>query len=389
MASVPLDLANHPTHVVLDLGYTRSIGSRAAIKRFQKHALYYGITTEFCRCKNPVVCANSETETCWESCIFHFPTTPPCSTRVDVLETGNVLWTFCSGLDESCVPPKIAWAISSRKETCDLCTIRAKISISQLTHERTWWRWWRWTSCSSIKCYRSWRRRWWASGATIIKKRTDKKKSVILPQNAVFLHRCEEEKDLQSGETHLPHWNKICRNTRVSDQKKSRYWAEIQTVKLFATSSISCLMSEIWGTFTWNTATCPLHSSRRGQLTWTFLERFMTLHQHVVKTCPFWNSTKPRPDRSRVRGLTSWRIWRSYLLGPWINPNWRQNLGFSHYLGWSDITFNSISMLEYLSIRSHFQTSWMDGHLLDESEGDLCRKDFPSSSWHAGILSNA
>ena len=34
--------------------------------------------------------ANSETETCWESCIIHFPTTPPCSTRVDVLETCNV-----------------------------------------------------------------------------------------------------------------------------------------------------------------------------------------------------------------------------------------------------------------------------------------------------------
>ena len=27
------------------------------------------------------------------------------------------------------------------------------------------------------------------------------------------------------------------------------------------------------------------------------------LHQHVAKTCPFCNSTKPRPDRSRVSGL--------------------------------------------------------------------------------------
>ena len=34
--------------------------------------------------------AKSETETCWESCIIHFPTTPLCSTRVDVLETGDV-----------------------------------------------------------------------------------------------------------------------------------------------------------------------------------------------------------------------------------------------------------------------------------------------------------
>ena len=48
MASVPLDLAHHPTHVVLDLGCTRSMGSRTARRRFQKYALYHGITTEFC-----------------------------------------------------------------------------------------------------------------------------------------------------------------------------------------------------------------------------------------------------------------------------------------------------------------------------------------------------
>ena len=47
------------------------------------------ITTEFCRCNKSFVFANSETETCFESYIIHFPTTPPCSTR-DVLETGDV-----------------------------------------------------------------------------------------------------------------------------------------------------------------------------------------------------------------------------------------------------------------------------------------------------------
>ena len=54
MASVPLNLAHHPTHVVLDLGCTRSIGSRAAIRRFQKHALHYGMTTEFYSCNSPL-----------------------------------------------------------------------------------------------------------------------------------------------------------------------------------------------------------------------------------------------------------------------------------------------------------------------------------------------
>ena len=38
----------------------------------------------------------------------------------------------------------------------------------------------------------------------------------------------------------------------------------------------------------------------------TFLDipgKVYDLCQHVVKTCPFCNSTKPRPDRSRVSGL--------------------------------------------------------------------------------------
>ena len=75
-ASVPLDLAHHQTQVALDLGCTRSIGSRKAIRRFQKFALYYGITTEFCPCNDSFVLANSDRETCGESCVFHFPTVP-------------------------------------------------------------------------------------------------------------------------------------------------------------------------------------------------------------------------------------------------------------------------------------------------------------------------
>ena len=80
----------HPTHVVLDLGCTRSFGSRKTIRRFQTDALYSGITTGFCPCSKFFVFANSEAETCRENCLIHFPTTPPCSTIVDVLETGDV-----------------------------------------------------------------------------------------------------------------------------------------------------------------------------------------------------------------------------------------------------------------------------------------------------------
>ena len=85
-----LNLAHHPTHAVLDLSCTRPIGSRTAIRRFQKYAMYHGITTEFCPCRKSFVFANSETETCWQSCDINSPTTPPCFTRVDVLDSGDV-----------------------------------------------------------------------------------------------------------------------------------------------------------------------------------------------------------------------------------------------------------------------------------------------------------
>ena len=40
--------------------------------------------------------ANSETDTSKESCVFHFPTNPPCSTKVDALETSDVPILFFS-----------------------------------------------------------------------------------------------------------------------------------------------------------------------------------------------------------------------------------------------------------------------------------------------------
>ena len=93
--ATPLNLANHPTRVVLDLSCTRSIGSRTANEILKTHAWYYGITTEF-RSDKSFVFANSERETCKESCIIHFPTIPTCSTKVDVLETSDVPIVFSS-----------------------------------------------------------------------------------------------------------------------------------------------------------------------------------------------------------------------------------------------------------------------------------------------------
>ena len=74
------NLANHPTHVVRDL----LLHTVDWIKSSNR------ITIEICRCHKSFVFANSQTKICVESCIVHFPTTLPCSTVVDVLETSDV-----------------------------------------------------------------------------------------------------------------------------------------------------------------------------------------------------------------------------------------------------------------------------------------------------------
>ena len=67
-------------------------------------------------------------------------------------------------------------------------------------------------------------------------------------------------------------------------------------------------MSEIWGIFTWNITTCLSRSSKKRTTHLDILGKVYDLHQHVVKTCPFCNSTKSRPDRSRVSGLRAEEI---------------------------------------------------------------------------------
>ena len=74
----------------LNLGCTRSIGSRTAIRRFQKYALYHSIKTEFCPATSPFCLPTLKQKRVGKVVLFIFPTTPPCSTRVDVLETGGV-----------------------------------------------------------------------------------------------------------------------------------------------------------------------------------------------------------------------------------------------------------------------------------------------------------
>ena len=66
----------------------------------------------------------------------------------------------------------------------------------------------------------------------------------------------------------------------------------------------------------------------------TVLERFMTFtYEHVVKTRSFCNTTKPRPDRSRVSGLRAEKIEDLIYFGSRIDRKWRSNLWISDRFG--------------------------------------------------------
>ena len=127
--------------------------------------------------------------------------------------------------------------------------------------------------------------------------------SVILPQYAQFLHHYEGEKDLQSGESRLPHWNKKCREPRVersedvsSVGRNSDGEAHQRIInKLSDVRNLKDLHLEHhhMSSAQFKRRTTHLH----------ILGKVCDLYQHVVKTCPFCNWTNPRPDRTRVSGL--------------------------------------------------------------------------------------
>ena len=89
MASVPLNLANNPTHVVLDLGCTRSIGSRAAVKGSRNMRCIMALEQSFVPATSPLCLPTLRWRLAWKV-VFIFQRNPPCSTRFDVLETGVV-----------------------------------------------------------------------------------------------------------------------------------------------------------------------------------------------------------------------------------------------------------------------------------------------------------
>ena len=68
------------------------------------------------------------------------------------------------------------------------------------------------------------------------------------------------------------------------------------------------------------------------------------LYQHVVKSCPFCNSTKPRPDRSRASGLRAEEFGDLIFLDHGSTKIGDKAFKFLIVLEWSNITFDNVSM---------------------------------------------
>ena len=127
--------------------------------------------------------------------------------------------------------------------------------------------------------------------------------SVILPQYAQFLHHFEGEKDLQSGESRLPHWSKMCRERRV--ERSEDVSSVGRNADSEALQKIINKLSDVRNLKDLHLKRCHMSSAQFKKRTThlNILGKVYDLKQHVVKTCPFCNWTKPRPDRTRVSGL--------------------------------------------------------------------------------------
>ena len=85
-----IDLKDNPMCVIMDLGCTRSMGSRRAVEAFIAAAWKYGIKCEWKRCWTRMSFANSDSEWLEWCVVVWFPTEPPVCTTIDVHENGNI-----------------------------------------------------------------------------------------------------------------------------------------------------------------------------------------------------------------------------------------------------------------------------------------------------------
>ena len=97
-------------------------------------------------------------------------------------------------------------------------------------------------------------------------------------------------------------WNMRCQGTHASEQRIPRFWAKAEgealrniMSKLSEERNLRDLHLKHYHMSTAQLKTRTTHMDIPGN--------FSDPYQHVVQTCPFWNSVKPRLERSRVSGL--------------------------------------------------------------------------------------
>ena len=118
-------------------------------------------------------------------------------------------------------------------------------------------------------------------------------------------------------------------------------------------------------------------------------ENTIAMSQPCVVDLSCRNSIEPRPDRSHVSELRSQEFGDLIFLDHGSTKIGHQTVGFLNVLDGATTNLTaypckSSSPPEVISKLPE----WMDT-FSKESEGDLCRHGYPSSSWYAGILSNA
>ena len=343
--------------------------------------MYYGITTEFCRCNKSFVFANSETETCLESNMIHFPTTPPCSTEVDVLEARNVpiLLSFPQMKN---LRMTIELDPKGDKITClpfGLYSSPAEYStMGHIVLDLT------------ILAYQPKSR----------ERSPHPRKHVtfaLSDQNSVYpAHTPELDQDDDDKPLVRPDRASASEDDNPLLQSTSRTELIKEKRESAAERSVPTPLRKRKGPPVWRDPSATLEPdvsgnsrerseevSRLGRVPdgealrnftnklsvernlrdhhlkhyhmstaqfkkrTTYLDipgKVHDLYQHVVKTCPFCASTKPRPDRSRVNGSRLEEFGDLIFLDHSSTKIGEKNLWISDCLGWSDITFNSISM---------------------------------------------
>ena len=85
-----VDVSQNPTYVILDLGCTRSMVSKAAVLAFAEAGRKIGTRCSWRECWTRMSFANSQTA--WlQWCVdVEFPTEPPVHTTIDVHESGDI-----------------------------------------------------------------------------------------------------------------------------------------------------------------------------------------------------------------------------------------------------------------------------------------------------------